>query len=269
VNVDSPIAGYLPSTWIMPLIQRPTTFRHLLTHRSGYVGNNCNNADSLADLKTMVEHAPTGPTSAYGEFADTYSNCNYALMRVLIAYLVDGPQAYRSFESNPDTLARLTAVSYRTYVRGRLFAPIGLSDVEPFLATGAPTPFFHPGSATSCGNSSSTSPDDRTLAAGAGRWTLSAREYAWFLSNLSRGRIVSPASFDAMRAGPDNSHTFGLYKRNDVHGGKLYEQNGGGPCLSSSQVMMYPNGDVAMVISNTDVGPDLGALWSAFDNAVQ
>jgi hypothetical protein len=44
--------------------------------------------------ETMIEAGPTGAIDAStGEFTAVYGNCEFALMRVLIAYLVDGPQA--------------------------------------------------------------------------------------------------------------------------------------------------------------------------------
>src|SRR6185295_11973626 len=71
-----------------------------------------------------------------------YYDTNYSLLRIVLAYLVDGPAAYKPFESNPTKNAQITALSYRNYVRNRLFDPIGLAAVDEFYTGPLPETIY-------------------------------------------------------------------------------------------------------------------------------
>ncbi len=266
VTLDSSVVPFVPSNWDTSKIGN-VTFRSLLRHTSGFVANG---GDTYDDVKTMVEAGPD--TSQVGKW--NYYDSNYALLRVVLAYLVDGPTSYKPFESNPTLNAELTAMSYRSYVRNRIFDPIGLSGVDDFYTGPLPeTIYFDAGQkaipdninvpGSGCGYDQSS--NNMALTAGSGNWTLSAEEYSLFISSLWLGRIVSPASVTAMLAQDDpNAQAvgIGMYGSQIQHGGKLwwdYNENGGGGTGGPQGIWItFFNGYTAVLLSNTAWG--LGKL---------
>lgn len=264
IDYDTSIRKYLPSPWSMPAAMANLTFRHFLTHTSGFTSCWDNTYESVA---TMVQ---SGPNDVIGQYK--YSNCNYALLRVAIAYLVEGPAAFAPFEPDAARNGRVTAQSYRNFVRGRLFSPLGLNAVDEFSTGPSPqTPNFHANGSQCVGL---PTPDTRILNAGPGSWEMAASEYARYLSNLMRGKIVSPAGLAAMEASSASaSYGFGVNRQT----GKLgyyYEHNGSGgndatgPCGSTAQFMMFPNGYSSMWLTNTATTLGWTSLQSSFDAAV-
>ncbi len=134
VTLDSSIVPYVPSNWDKSKITN-VTFRSLLRHTSGFPDNAGN---AYADVQTMVGAGPD--SSKVGKF--NYSNSGYALLRIVLPYLVDGPAAYEPFEWTPSVNAELTAISYRSYVRNRIFDPIGLSEVDDFYTGPLPETIY-------------------------------------------------------------------------------------------------------------------------------
>jgi hypothetical protein len=159
-------------------------------------------------------------------------------------------------------------MSYRNYVRGRIFAPIGLAGVDEFFTGSGVNQYFEPGSWFNCGSSNNENPDNNILRGGAGYWTISANEYARFLSNLNRGRIVSPAGFAAMRAFKEDAYTLGINRVTHTYG-HYYEHGGGAPCAPATQFMMFPNGYVTMFITNTNKGLGFQPMIDAFNASVR
>ena len=269
IDYDTSIRKYLPSNWSMPTSMSNLTFRHFLTHTSGF--GDCAN-DRYESVAAAVQVGPTLPIGTW-----RYSNCNYALLRIAIAYVVEGPAAFNTWEGDGALNGRLTAQSYRNFVRGRLFSPFGLNAVDEFSTGPAPaTPFFH-SNGTQCAGAES--PDNNILSAGPGWWVMSAAEYARFLSNLQRGNIVSPAGLAAMKVVSDNTnngtYSFGMARQQPGKLGYFFEHGGGGgsdaggACGPISHWVMFPNGYSSMYLSNT-ANPVLGwaELTTSFDAAV-
>ena len=265
VTLDSSIFPYVPSNWDRSKIKN-VTFRSLLMHTAGF---NANGGDSYADVKTMVEKGPDA--AQVGKWK--YYNCDYALLRIVLAYLVDGPQAYAPFESIPGLNAEMTALSFRNYVRNRIFDPIGLSDVDEFYTGPLPETIYFdnkqaaiPDNLNIPGFNGPGSGYDETsnhmvLTAGSGNWTLSAEEYSLFISSLWLGKIVSQASVMAMLAQNDpNSDKvgIGMYASSFMHGGKQwwdYNHNGGGGLGGPAcDWITFFNGYTAVFLSNTAWG---------------
>src|SRR6185503_10227906 len=93
ITLDSSIAPFLPSNWDRTKVVN-TSIRQLLRHTSGFVTNG---GDDYASLKNMVEKGPTNVMVG----THSYYNGNYSLLRVVLPYLVDGPEAFKQFESVP------------------------------------------------------------------------------------------------------------------------------------------------------------------------
>ena len=201
MGLDSSILPYLPASWTnapnMSAAAKTAigkvTFRMLLTHTSGFCPPGAS-MDTYDGLKTMVQNGPSTPGS------DSYCNGGYALLRILIPYVVDGPQAYADLESNPALNDNVTSISYRNYVRGRIFDPIGLPGVDVFYTghTGSVETIYYtssppkpqpdnvsvPGCApavpwppSASSYHCDTTANSRVRSAASGNWTLSAAEY--------------------------------------------------------------------------------------------
>jgi len=161
-------------------------------------------------------------------------------------------------------------MSYRSYVRNRIFDPIGLSAFDDFYTRPLPeTIYFDAGRkaipdninvpGSGCGYDQSF--NNMALTVGSGNWTLSAEEYSLFISSFWLGKIVSPASVTAMLAHDDpNAQAvgIGMYGSQIQHGGKLwwdYNENGGGGCGGHQGIWMtFFNGYTAVLLSNTAWG---------------
>src|SRR5262249_18449631 len=115
---------------------KQVTFRSLLLHSAGFCSPNApykqhGFIERYSGIQAMIQLGPD--PAMFG--VSNYCNLNYALLRILIPYVVDGPQAYAPFEnltkSNPHFPGEtdsynewVTDMSYRNYVRGRIFDPI-------------------------------------------------------------------------------------------------------------------------------------------------
>jgi len=263
VTLDSSIAPFVPSNWDRSKIAN-VTLRSLLRHTSGFVTNG---GDWYDQVKTMVEIGPD--SSQVGKHH--YYIANYALLRIVLAYLVDGPAAYKPFESNPTLNAQITALSFRNYVRNKIFDPIGLSGVDEFYTGPLPETIYFDATKTAIPNNINIpgSGYDHTantmvLTAGSGNWTLSAEEYSLFISKLWLGKIVSPASVIAMLAQNDPNWQpweavgMGMYGSELVYDGKTwwdYNHGGGGWAGGPQTIWMtFFNGYTAVLLSNTAWG---------------
>lgn len=135
VSPDAAIADYLPAYWHRgPRIGR-ITFRHLLTHTSGFDSGGKSNGD-FAFMKSMV----AAGVAKLGSWH--YENMNFSLCRILLTVL-DGALA-RGFQAPLPGLGDLITDliwdvvcldHYRGYVHAHVFAQAGIADTPM-----APTP---------------------------------------------------------------------------------------------------------------------------------
>jgi CubicO group peptidase (beta-lactamase class C family) len=263
ITLDSSILPFLPSNWHPKPSVANVTFRSLLRHTAGFCYPDAP-GDSYDAVRTMVEN---GPESTWvGSWH--YCNSGYALLRVLLAYLVDGPAAYQPFEWFPAMNAQITALSYRNYVRGKIFDPIGLSGVDEFYTGPLPETIYFdkfkmpiPDDINIPGIGYDQTANNMVLTAGSGNWTLSAEEYSLFISKLWLGKIVSAASVNAMLALDDPSSRkvgIGMYASPLVLGQNTfwdYNHDGGGGLGGPQGIWMtFFNGYTAVLLSNTAWG---------------
>lgn len=269
ISLDSSIVPFLPSNWNRSKVTQ-VTFRSLLRHTSGL--NSW--ADTYEDLKLAIEAGPV--SSMVGKY--NYRNANYSLMRLLIPYVVDGPAAYKPFESNATKNAAITALSYRNYVRGRVFGSIGLGSVDVFHVGPLPETIYFNASREAIPdnlNIPGYTPDvigydmtanGQVLTAGSGNWDLSAEEYSLFITRLWQGRIISPASVHSMMprddqaaigGGTETATGIGIYGSRMAVGDQLwwnYNENGGGGQGGPQGIWMTLfNGFTVVYLSNTPV----------------
>src|ERR1700674_1050309 len=99
------------------------------------------------------------------------------------------------------------------------------------------------------------------LTAGSGNWTMSAEEYSLFISSLWLGKIISPASVNAMLGldDPNSDHVgIGMYASPLMHAKNTfwdYNEAGGGHLGGPQGIWMtFFNGYTAVLLSNTEWG---------------
>lgn len=275
VSVDSPIAAWLPASWVLgagigPVPGPQLSFRDLLTHRSGLNANQ-NTSYRFADLQN---YAAAGIVAG-DKLITTYQNANFAMFRVAIPYLrygangVNNIAALVPFAPFDEVIAGL----YIETVRDLAFAPTGFvqggcvaSDPNPTMSY----PFPSNGAA-------GIQPGDWITRCGSGGWYLSSVELLGVMafrrfSNL----ILSPAArqlMDFNYLGWNDPATYswskGLYGNYRSHGGDLTVSGPLGACY-----MEFFNGVQVAMAANSAGGNYLGnnsyqctVLKWAFENA--
>ncbi|MGH9334891.1 MAG: serine hydrolase, partial [Vicinamibacteria bacterium] len=175
VGINTPVHGYLPPSWDIPLNNRTITFKELLNHTSGLRGVNAGGGYEYSHMKTLMEHP-----IHLADKVPSYENVNYSLLRILVASL-DG---YGSWAQNPGPN---TAARFITYVNQKIFAPLGIYNVQYKPASYAPT-LFYPNPP---GNTHGTAYGDWTLIPGSAGGHNSVHELAVFTDAVFKGVLLS------------------------------------------------------------------------------
>ena len=276
ISLGSPITPFLPDGWNPDPHLAPVTFRHLLSHTSGLTTG----TDPWSGVKIQVETnvRPAGSTALDGNGnvvpagvgSFFYSNTNFTLGRVMMAYMLDLPQAQMMEGLGAGDL--YSASVYRSRVLSSIFAPIGLDsskvDVQPIGQNPAgfyglvPLEdsgwsllawYFEPTDGSTIRNS------------GAGFWNLSVKSYGKFIDALSHGQytvVTNGATIDPwehMTRMVDATNStmvgLGLFRVTGAYG-DYYTHNGGwsnGSAGACSRWMTYPNGVSAVWVANAVV----------------
>lgn len=119
--LNKPIEPYLPQSWNRHPNMNLLTFRDVLTHRTGYTINsaedNNNDYDSnYQDLAQMFTDASASTNSQY-----YYSNCNYGLLRYLLAGIIGTNIGLPSQENDV-----VTQDTYISFLNNEIFSKIGM-----------------------------------------------------------------------------------------------------------------------------------------------
>jgi CubicO group peptidase (beta-lactamase class C family) len=181
IQVDTPVAAWLPGYWQQGPGSELITFRQLMDHTSGLSSPNV-----WGDY-ISAQHAISKGTGAK---VYVYSNENYIVCRVLIAILSGYVTKDMVFSANSDLnntkWDQATIEGYRKYVAENVFAPAGIavasfgSSAHTALAYGIPSspPGFDSG--------------DLSGLAGTAGWHLSVSQLLDVLDQFRRkGTIVS------------------------------------------------------------------------------
>lgn len=119
--LNASIAQYLPPNWNFGPNAPNITFRNLLQHRSGIASNA---PIDYAGLRTLIA---TGTSS---DKAYSYSNANYALLRILIARMSGNAN---SLNLDDASMSNATLSGFRRYMENQIFDPIGIAvNTRPF-----------------------------------------------------------------------------------------------------------------------------------------
>jgi CubicO group peptidase (beta-lactamase class C family) len=214
IGYDTPIINYLPGYWSKGANINKITFRHLLTHKSGF-----STGGSATDFATMKSKVAAG-VPGVGSY--DYENMNFGLCRILIA-IINGAVAKSAMYSPSylnDAFWDLNTINaYKSYMQAKVFTPSGVANAafEPLLATPDALAYPFPFGSTKGWNSG----DLKTVAGGAG-WRLSIKELLNVMHHVRRkNTIVTAAKAQYML---DNY--FGIDQKIATVNGNLYNKNG-------------------------------------------
>ena len=183
LDVDAPVAAYLPADWRRGPHVDTITFRELLTHRAGF--RNDSNQTSYADLKQQIADGIV----LEDKRKVVYNNKNFALFRIILPYL----NGFR--DTVPERRDAATARAYIEYMRRHIFQPLGIwhADCKPSAAD--PPALYYP---LPPGAAHGIEAGDWTLTCGGGGWVLTANDLFRIMHSLVNDEVLLTASQKAL-----------------------------------------------------------------------
>ncbi len=268
LDADEPVWPYLPGNWTLGANVDQLTFRHFLTHRSGFDQQPVSGA-SYTSLQALVAQdvvpVCVGNYDTLPQSCFSYDNDNFALMRIAAAGLMGiDPVDYAEFAADV-----LTAAAFLIEAES-LYASIGISvsceslDATPtiqynFPDTGAPG-FEEP---------------PRTLTCGGIGWFINANELASLMTHFRQTQtLVDSATRTEMQDGflgfsaPGDGYSYasGAFGTYYGHGGDW--NHGAGELHACA--LAFPISVQASLLINSERGNipyQCQVLADAFDNA--
>ena len=245
-GANEPIYKHLPSTWVIGPSVKTITVKELLNHTSGFSGG----AKTYDELRIMVEHG-----IQLADKVSNYENCNYALARIVVAYL-------NGNNENVANQGKETSENFIGYVQENIFDRLGIPDVDWKPEAVSPS-LFYP---TPPGNSPGTTYGDSSLKPGSSGVHCSIAELSMFVNALATTTLLLSS---AMKTQMD-MHGMGWGKVSDVNTGWYYRKRGyfpgaqnGGAELNTG-VWKFSTGVQAIVMHNGSPEVDMP---KAYDDA--
>jgi CubicO group peptidase (beta-lactamase class C family) len=253
VSYDAKIIDYLPGYWPKgPNIDK-ITFRHLLTHTSGFTGG--------TDFSSMKAAVAAG-VSTNSNMADyighyRYRNMNFGLCRILLA-VMNGNIAKSAtfifpppiFDLSDQLWDAITISAYNQYAQDKVFAPAGVTNATLNHPAAGALAYQFP--VTTNGWNSG---DLGSVSGGAG-WHVSVDQLLDVMGTFRRkGTIVSSATAQTML-----DSGFGIDVIANTPAGKLYNKNGlwhdANVNGRTEQSLAYflPEGMELVVLANSPIG---------------
>jgi Beta-lactamase len=251
ISYDTPITGYLPTYWAKGNKTDQITFRHLLTHQSGFKTGGSDSSYSL--MKNRV----AGGVPYVG--VKNYENMNFGLCRILMPILLGEMSKDATFmPTNPSLNDQVwDAVSiqhYTNYMQDKVFEPAGVNNAgfEPLPSKRNALAYEFPHKAKKGWDSG-----DLASMAGGAAWRLSIKEVLDVLHHARRKNTILPSNkFQYLL---DNY--FGIDQQFNTPAGKLYNKNGGwtreenGPKEQCVAYILPDNMEVAVFV-NSPIGTE-------------
>jgi hypothetical protein len=180
LTIDTKISSYIYSDWKQGANIDKLTFKHLLTHSSGFgqlANNACGNDITYSALKTIVANGVSASNIGKGQ----YGNCNFALLRELMPALQG--QSLKNYPDG-DQRAQQSSTMYINYMNAHVFEPVGVpaSQCKPPSGTNDILSYTYP-----AGSTSGTDWGDWSLECGSGGWVLSANNIFNVINDLATG----------------------------------------------------------------------------------
>jgi len=243
ISYDAKISGYLPAYWAQGDNVDKITFRHLLTHSSGFSGNS-----SASDYGFMKGRVKQGVPAVPG---GDYENMNFGLCRILIPIvtgLIHRKAEFPEF-ARDQIWDALTINHYRDYMQDHVFTPAGVKNAGFAPAAGGALAYRHP----HAGRDGWNSGELQTVSGGAG-WRLSCQEVLDVMNHVRRkNTIVSKAKAQTIL-----DSRFGIDQIQNTPAGKTYNKNGawgtGAGEREQCVAFFLPAGMEAVVFVNSPIG---------------
>lgn len=243
----------MPTYWSKGNNINKITFRHLLTHTSGF-----STGGFSTDYAFMKGRVAAGVPNV-GSYH--YENMNFGLCRVLIPIINGniGKDAEFIDDTNLNNQAwdAVTLYHYKNYMQAKVFTPAGVNnaDFKPMPGGKNALAYKFPHNNIDGWNSG----DLAAVAGGAG-WRLSTKELLNVMNHVrSKNTIIDAAKAQYML---DNS--FGIDEGINTPAGKIYNKNGawGSFCDANNKnckteqcvAYFFPNGMEAVLFVNSPIG---------------
>jgi CubicO group peptidase (beta-lactamase class C family) len=243
MSYDTPIAGFLPSYWVKGPNVDKITFRHLMTHTSGF-----DTGKSDSDFEFMKNRVAAGVP---GTGTYHYQNMNFGLCRILLSTvngnIAPGANFTMSFLPNDVVWDYVTIQSYVQYIRDQVFAPAGATG--PTLDHPANDALAYSFPVQAAGWNSG---DLSSMSGGAG-WHMSPDDILRIMDTFRRkGTIMSAAKAQTML---DNGFGIDLMMPTPI--GNLYNKSGwwgnAGGQVEQSLAYFLPQDMELVVLANSPV----------------
>jgi CubicO group peptidase (beta-lactamase class C family) len=248
---EEPVAPYLPNDWVLGDGVADLTFRHFMTHRTGF-GQQAVSGSSYEQLRALI-------AEDVGDSSYEYDNDNFALLRVAHAGLLGlNPHNYAAY-GGPDEITAALFIAQAMF----LYDPIGVSvdcrsnDPNPTIQYRFPD----------TGAAGFEEPDHSLTCGGVG-WFINANELAGVMSALRNTEQLMSAQMrswmqDDLLGLMSASGEFGAYY---YHAGDW--RHGEGELHAC--VMAFPIVLEAALLINSERGAfssQCALLRAAFENA--
>jgi CubicO group peptidase (beta-lactamase class C family) len=245
ISYDAKIADYLPTHWSRGANIDKITFRHLLTHRSGF-----STGGSSSDYAFMKQRVANGVPAVGGY---DYENMNFGLMRILIPIINGDVPKTASFVSdaalNDQAWDAVTLYHFKSYMQAKVFSPAGVSNVGFSPAAPNALAYKFPNTGAKGWNSG-----DLASVAGGAAFRLSTKELLDVMGAIRRKNTIIPA--DKAQYILDNY--FGIDQVIETPAGKIYNKNGAwgtGDGKTEQCVAYFMPDDVEIVVFvNSKIG---------------
>jgi CubicO group peptidase (beta-lactamase class C family) len=272
LDVESPISPWLPPSWPRGSSIDDLTFKHLLTHTSGW--------GQIFDAMSDAERAPwenhwdgIAYVVSQGALPDSpyaYKNANFAVLRMII------PALWAASGLAPFHIPELTQFNYGWYYLGyiqrAIFEPAGIPTARCWELPASPTAYAYDLDAPTKGGA--LSKNNYFHCGGHGNFRLNAMELAAFMAHIRyNSAILSPLNrllMDGLRLGWNNKSNTKQKGRLGIfwHGGDLFLGSGR---EYHSCIMKFPRNVEATLLMNSDQDSGktpCGVLKSAYSAAM-
>lgn len=263
ISYDAKIIDYLPTYWVKGPNVDKITFRHLLTHRSGFGGETSDSDYFFMQSKVMLG------VSSPGSEKD-YENMNFGLMRILIPIINGDISKNHSWPSpmpRNESWDAFTIDAYKEYMQDKVFSPAGVANADFATLPGAPNSAlayaFPAGNGWDSGNLG-------TVAGGAA-WRLSLKELLDVMNHFRRKNTI----IDSQKAQYMLDNKFGIDQIKETPAGNIYNKNGkwgNNGRAEQSVAYFFPNGmEVAVFVNspiiNSPIAPEKISLRNTIRDA--
>ncbi len=211
LSYDTKIIHYLPTYWAKGKNVEKITFRHLLTHRSGFATQG--SASDYLFMKSMVAAGVAGVGSY------DYENMNFGICRILIPIMngdISRSQVVPPTVPTDAAWDYATLEAYKTYVTINIFNPAGVTNAtldhkDPY-ALAYTFPVTAPG----------WNSGDVSSWAGGAAWHVSVQGMLDIMGTFRRKNTIMPKN----KAGQMLDNGFGVDLILSTPAGRLYNKNG-------------------------------------------